>query len=64
MTPEQMANAEKETIEKKFKLTTSVSLTNMVCFDKEGRIKRYESPEQILQEFFEIRKEYYQKRKV
>jgi len=40
MTGEQMAAAEKEGIEKKFKLATSISTTNMVCFDQEGRIKK------------------------
>jgi len=64
MTGEQMAAAEKEGIEKKFKLATSISTTNMVCFDQEGRIKKYAGPEEILREFFELRLEFYNKRKV
>ena len=31
---------------KKFKLTSSVSTSNMHLFDEEGRITKYESPEQ------------------
>lgn len=40
MTAAQYATAEAEGIEKKFKLSTSISTTNMVCFDQEGRIKK------------------------
>jgi DNA topoisomerase-2 len=63
LTAEQMAEAEKEGIEKKFKLATSISTTNMVCFDQEGRIKKYSGPEEILRDFFDLRLEYYNKRK-
>lgn len=35
----------------------------MVLFDKEGSIKRYSSPEEILTEFFDLRLEYYVKRR-
>jgi len=63
MTKEQMAEAEKERIQKRFKLTTTINTTNMVCFDREGRIKKFMSAEDILREFYEVRLEYYQKRK-
>jgi hypothetical protein len=36
----------------------------MMLFDAEGKIKRYDSPEQILQEFFDLRLQYYEKRRV
>ncbi len=36
----------------------------MHLFDHSGRIKRYESAEQVLTEFFHLRVEYYDKRKV
>jgi hypothetical protein len=36
----------------------------MMLFDAEGKIKRYESPEQILQEFFDLRLQFYEKRRV
>lgn len=36
----------------------------MVLFDKDGLIKRYTSAEQILEEFFQLRLEFYGKRRV
>ena len=36
----------------------------MMLFDKDGVIKRYESPQAILAEFFELRLEYYHRRHV
>ena len=50
-------------IEKKFKLTSSISANNYVLFDYEGRIKRYISEEEIIREFFVLRKELYERRK-
>ena len=35
-----------------------------MLFDKDGVIKRYESPQAILAEFFELRLEYYHRRHV
>jgi len=35
----------------------------MVLFDRHGQIKRYTTPEEILLEFFELRMEYYVKRR-
>lgn len=64
LTPEEMARAESEGLEKRFKLTSTLSLSNMVCFDKEGRIKKYTSAEEILEDFYGLRLSYYQKRKV
>ena len=58
-----MAIAEAEGLEKRFKISTTIATSNMVCFDKEGRIRRYSSPEEILRDFFPLRLEFYQKRK-
>jgi DNA topoisomerase-2 len=58
-----MAAAEKEGLETKFKLVSQISTTNMVCFDREGRIRKYTSVNDILKEFCDVRKEFYQKRK-
>ncbi|KAL6562734.1 hypothetical protein OROGR_003741 [Orobanche gracilis] len=55
--------AKKEGFLKKFKLTTSINTTNMHLFDTKGAIKKYETPEQILEEFFHLRLEFYGKRK-
>jgi hypothetical protein len=54
----------KEGIEKVFKLSANLSITNMVCFDPSGKIKKYSTPEQILDDFYDVRLAYYQKRKV
>jgi hypothetical protein len=36
----------------------------MMLFDAEGKIRRYESPEEILTEFFGMRLQYYERRRV
>ncbi|XP_058096264.1 DNA topoisomerase 2-like [Magnolia sinica] len=42
----------------------SVSVRSLICsFDVRGVIKKYDSPEQILEEFFHLRLEFYVKRK-
>ena len=48
---------------KKFKLQTTMLLTNMVLFNSENKIRRYHKVEEILEEFYDIRLEYYAKRK-
>jgi DNA topoisomerase II len=47
----------------KFKLTASISTTNMTLFDEEARIIRYDTPEDIVNAFYTIRIDYYNKRK-
>ena len=36
----------------------------MMLFDADGKIKRYDSPEDILTEFFGLRLQYYERRRV
>lgn len=55
---------DKDGLEKTFKVTSSVSISNMVCFDAEGKIKKYTTPEEILLDFYDVRMEHYHKRKV
>ena len=50
-------------IEKKFKLSTTFSNSNYVLFDKNGIIKRYENEIGIMNEFFILRLEFYDRRK-
>ena len=64
MTPEGFAKAEEVGFDEYFKLTAKVSTNNMICFDFDGKIKRYESAEQVLEEFYPVRLAHYQKRKV
>ena len=49
--------------EKKFSITNRINLTNMYLFDKNKQIKKYDTVVQILDEFYELRLEYYKKRK-
>ena len=63
MPEEQMREAHAMGLEKRFKLTSTISTTNMHLFDAEGHIRRYESPEAILEEFFQLRMAYYDARK-
>ncbi|KAI8092215.1 DNA topoisomerase [Gilbertella persicaria] len=58
-----LKKAEDMSLLKAFKITNSVNTTNIVCFDQYGKIKKYESAEDILKEFYALRLEYYIKRK-
>ena len=50
-------------IEKVLKLTTTVSTTNIHMFNKDFKLHKYNSIEEIIDEFYDIRLERYQKRK-
>ena len=62
--PEQnLELAQQQGIHKTFKLLGTISTTNMHLFDSDGLIRRYSSPEEIVQEFCGKRLEFYQRRK-
>ncbi|KAJ8331328.1 DNA topoisomerase 2 [Batrachochytrium dendrobatidis] len=63
LTDQAMSLAESEGLEKRFKLISSVSVSNIVCFDLEGRIRKYDGVQDIIKDFYELRLSYYQKRK-
>ncbi len=63
LSPANMAAAEAEGVEKKFKLSNTIGLNNLVCFDALGRIRKYTSPMEILFDFYPLRLAFYQKRK-
>ena len=44
-------------------LTASMSISNMVAFDENSKIRRYASTEEIIYDFCEIRLKWYEKRK-
>ena len=46
-----------------FKLLSKISVNNMHAFDAHGNIRKYNHPEEILNEHFEVRKQLYTKRK-
>jgi len=45
------------------KLETTIRTSNMHAFDAKGKIKKYDSPLDILREWFDVRKRFYIKRK-
>jgi DNA topoisomerase-2 len=60
---DQWENLPKGGLYAKFKLTGSLSTANMHLFDTEARIVKYASPEDILKDFFDLRMDFYVKRK-
>uniref|UniRef100_A0A7S1ITT9 DNA topoisomerase 2 n=1 Tax=Eutreptiella gymnastica TaxID=73025 RepID=A0A7S1ITT9_9EUGL len=50
-------------LEEKFKLRSSIPVSNLVCFDHNGSIAKYDSTKDIVEEFYQVRSEYYRKRK-
>eukprot|EP00403_Amphidinium_massartii_P017895 CAMPEP_0178416360 /NCGR_PEP_ID=MMETSP0689_2-20121128/24024_1 /TAXON_ID=160604 /ORGANISM="Amphidinium massartii, Strain CS-259" /LENGTH=1782 /DNA_ID=CAMNT_0020037703 /DNA_START=34 /DNA_END=5380 /DNA_ORIENTATION=+ len=54
---------EKQGLEKVFKLRSSLSTSNMMLFDASGKIVKYESALEILEEFAALRRQVYVNRK-
>uniref|UniRef100_A0A8C6NBV1 DNA topoisomerase 2 n=1 Tax=Melopsittacus undulatus TaxID=13146 RepID=A0A8C6NBV1_MELUD len=63
MTEEKLAEVQAAGVHKVFKLQTSLTCNSMVLFDHVGFLKKYDSPQDILKEFFELRLRYYGLRK-
>ncbi|KAE8596726.1 hypothetical protein XENTR_v10016221 [Xenopus tropicalis] len=63
MTEEKLAQAEAAGLHKVFKLQTSLTCNSMVLFDHMGCLKKYETVQDILKEFFDLRLNYYTLRK-
>lgn len=59
-----MQDAVAEGLENKFKLSKTIATTNLVAFDPEGRINKYNTVNDILKEFYFIRLKLYSERKV
>lgn len=64
MTAAGMKAAEAQGLENYFKLTSNISTSNMMLFDSDGRIKKFSSAEEVIEDFYPIRIKYYQMRKV
>lgn len=58
-----LRKAESEGLHKAMKLQTTFTTTSMVLFDSKGCLRRYESAEEILDEFYQVRLDHYNKRK-
>jgi DNA topoisomerase-2 len=64
MSAKGVEKAEEQGLVEFFKLTTKVTTSNMMCFDFDGKIKKYRTPEEMIEDFYPQRLAYYQKRKV
>lgn len=64
MDAKELEKAEEKGLIEFFGLSTKLSSTNMILFDFEGKIKKYETAEEIIEDFYPMRLAYYQKRKV
>jgi DNA topoisomerase-2 len=53
----------KDLFMKTFNLESSLSITNMVLFDPNGKLKKYTTVEEIMQTFYDLRLKFYQIRK-
>lgn len=47
-----------------FKMQSKISTSNMMLFNAAGQIEKYSSPEHILKDFYGLRLEYYEKRRL
>ncbi|XP_068236454.1 DNA topoisomerase 2-alpha isoform X2 [Palaemon carinicauda] len=63
MSQEKYQKALNEGLHKVFKLQSSLGTSSMVLFDSNGVLRRYDTVEDILREFYELRLKYYVKRK-
>uniref|UniRef100_A0A3B4Z181 DNA topoisomerase 2 n=1 Tax=Seriola lalandi dorsalis TaxID=1841481 RepID=A0A3B4Z181_SERLL len=63
MTEEKLREAEAAGLHKVFKLQSPLTCNSMVLFDHVGSLKKYESVQDILRDFFELRMRYYVLRK-
>lgn len=63
LSSENLAKAESIGLEKVFKLKSNVGTSNMVLFDPNGKIRRYDTALEIIAEFAALRIELYGKRK-
>lgn len=60
---EKRLNENEEKLEELFKLSKTMATSNLVAFDAQGRIQKYATPLDIMEEFFQIRLRMYHKRK-
>ena len=61
---EKVKDAEEEGFEKIFQLTSPLVTSNMICFDSNNQLAKYNSPEGILNEFYGVRLNLYVERRV
>jgi DNA topoisomerase-2 len=52
MAAKDLEKAEEQGLTEFFKLTSKINTSNMMCFDFDGKIKKYSSPEEMIEEFY------------
>ncbi|GMG55681.1 unnamed protein product [Ambrosiozyma monospora] len=63
LSDEEMEKTRRMGLKTRFKLISSISTSNMVAFDPQGRIKKYTGAAEIIEEYYHIRLDFYQRRK-
>ncbi|KAF8139757.1 DNA topoisomerase II [Boletus edulis] len=63
MAAKDLEKAEEQGLVEFFKLTSKINTSNMICFNLDGKIQKYSSPEEMVEEFYPQRLAFYQKRK-
>ncbi|XP_044400904.1 DNA topoisomerase 2-like [Triticum aestivum] len=64
LSEQNMNIAKKEGLQNKFNLKNTIGTSNMHLSDSDGKIQKYDTPEDMLKEFFKLRLEYYSRRKL
>lgn len=64
VTREQMKKYQRAGFYKRFKLMSPINTSNMVAFDPQDQLKKYEDALAIIEEFYPVRLEFYRRRKV
>ena len=63
MSAKDLEKAEEQGLTEFFELTSKINTSNMICFNFEGKIQKYKSAEEIIDEFYPKWLALYQKRK-
>ncbi|KAF2642637.1 type II DNA topoisomerase [Massarina eburnea CBS 473.64] len=63
MEDKHMAGALQKGLEETFKIYNTMATSNLVAFDPQGRIHKYATVLDIMEEFYHVRLQYYEKRK-
>ncbi|GME79372.1 unnamed protein product [Ambrosiozyma monospora] len=63
LSDEEMEKTRRIGLKNRFKLISSISTSNMVAFDPQGRIKKYSGAAEIIEEYYHVRLDFYQRRK-
>jgi len=64
LNPEKIEDIKDKGLEKVFHLTCPLFMSNMMCFNPNNKLAKYESPEDIMKEFYQVRLNLYVERRV